>query len=61
VYIYRVDGREIFRNTQGVSGVEEFLLLSLSTKDWELSELDPSLLPSTMQVDWVRVWQDSGA
>ena len=46
-YIYRVDGREIFRNTQGVSGVEEFLLLSLSTKDWELRELDPSLLPST--------------
>ena len=56
-YVYRVDGREIFRTSRGLSGVDEFLVLSLSTKDWELDQLDPSLLPSTMQVDWVRVWQ----
>ena len=56
-YVYRVDGREIFRTSRGLSGVDEFLVLSLSTKDWELDKLDPSLLPSTMQVDWVRVWQ----
>ena len=60
-YVYRVDGREIFRTSEGVSGVDEFLVLSLSTKDWELARLDQSLLPSTMEVDWVRVWQGPGA
>ncbi len=56
-YVVRVDGREIFRTGEGVSGVEQFLILSLLSSDWELGKLDDSMLPSTMQVDWVRVWQ----
>ena len=56
-YVVRVDGREIFRTSEGVSGVEQFLILSLLSSDWELDRLDESTLPSTMQVDWVRVWQ----
>ncbi len=56
-YVYRVDGREVFRTTRGISGVEEHLILSLTSKDFELKRLDPTLLPSTMEVDWVRVWQ----
>ena len=55
-YVFRVDGRETFRTTRGVSGVEQFLVLSLLTSDWELARLDPASLPSTMYVDWVRVW-----
>lgn len=58
-YVIRIDGREVFRTNEGVSGVEEFLILSLSTKDWELKKLDTSTLPSEMKVDWVRVWQQS--
>lgn len=56
-YVYRVDGREIQRTSRGVSQTDEFLVLSLTTKDWELRRLDESLLPSSMEVDWVRVWQ----
>jgi beta-glucanase (GH16 family) len=56
-YIFRVDGRETFRTDEVVSGVEQFLVLSLQSSDWELAKLDRSALPTTMEVDWVRVWQ----
>lgn len=59
-YVFRVDGREIFRTREGVSGVEQFLILSLLSSDWELPHLDESTLPTTMEVDWVRVWQRRG-
>ena len=56
-YVFRVDGRETFRTSEGVSGVPQFLVLSLLSSDWELDRLDESTLPSGMQVDWVRAWQ----
>jgi beta-glucanase (GH16 family) len=56
-YIFRVDGREHWRTRTGVSGVDEFLILSLLTSDYEIPRLDRSRLPSKMNVDWVRVWQ----
>lgn len=56
-YIFRVDGRTTFRTSRGVSGIDQFLILSLLSSDWELPQLDESELPSTMKVDWVRVWQ----
>ncbi|MGI8901271.1 MAG: glycoside hydrolase family 16 protein [Nocardioides sp.] len=56
-YIFRVDGREHWRTRMGVSGVDEFLILSLLTSDYEIPRLDRSRLPSKMNVDWVRVWQ----
>ena len=56
-YVVRVDDREVFRTSEGVSGVEQYLILSLLSSDWELARLDESTLPSTMEVDWVRVWQ----
>jgi beta-glucanase (GH16 family) len=56
-YVFRVDGREIFRTAEGVSAVQQFLILSLLSSDWELPKLDESTLPTTMHVDWVRVWQ----
>ena len=43
--------------TTGISGVPQFLVLSLLSSDWELKDLDQSTLPATMKVDWVRVWQ----
>lgn len=57
-YIFRVDGREHFRTSTGVSGVDEYLILSLLSSDWELRDaqrlgLDPR---GTMKVDWVRAW-----
>jgi beta-glucanase (GH16 family) len=56
-YVFRVDGVETLRMTTGISGVPEFLVLSLLSSDWELKDLDESTLPATMKVDWVRVWQ----
>jgi beta-glucanase (GH16 family) len=58
-YIFRLDGVETFRTSQGVSQQPEYLLLSLLSSDWEHEKLDPSSLPSAMKVDWVRVWQQN--
>lgn len=60
-YVFRVDGRETFRTRKGVSGIPQYLILSLLTSDWELPKLHKSTLPSTMKVDWVRVWQKNSA
>jgi beta-glucanase (GH16 family) len=56
-YVFRVDGRPFWRTTEGVSHIEEYLILSLLTSDYELPRLDRSRLPSRAYVDWVRVWQ----
>jgi beta-glucanase (GH16 family) len=56
-YIFRVDGHETFRQTENISGMPEFLVLSLLSSDWELPDLDTSQLPADMKVDWVRVYQ----
>jgi beta-glucanase (GH16 family) len=58
-YVFRVDGRETFRTSEGVSGVDQYLVLSMLSSDWELGKLDKSALPSSMDVDWVRVWERS--
>ena len=55
-YIFRIDGRETFRTGRGVSGIPQYLILSLLTSDWELPRLQPTQLEA-MAVDWVRVWQ----
>ncbi len=57
-FIFRVDGREHWRTKRGVSKIDQYLILSLLTSDWELPRLDKSSLPQSMQVDWVRVWQN---
>ena len=56
-YTFSVDGRPHWRTRAGVSGIDEHLILSLLTSDYELPRLDNSRLPSRMHVDWVRVWQ----
>lgn len=56
-YVFRVDGRVMWRTSEGVSHIEEYLILSLLTSDYELPRLDRSKLPSRAYVDWVRVWQ----
>jgi beta-glucanase (GH16 family) len=56
-YVFRIDGRTTYQTTKAVSQRTQFLILSLLSSDWELPNLDKRLLPATMQVDWVRVWQ----
>jgi beta-glucanase (GH16 family) len=57
-YVFRVDEQEIYRTTRGVSGVDQYLILSLLSSDWELPQMGRQGAPGTMRVDWVRVWQD---
>jgi beta-glucanase (GH16 family) len=57
-YVFRIDGRVTFVTDKAVSGRPQYLVLSLLSSDWELPDLDKSLLPGTMKVDWVRVWRE---
>ena len=58
-YIFRVDGREHFRTSLGVSGIPEYMILSLLTSDWELAAAKRlGITPGgTLYVDWVRAWK----
>lgn len=58
-YVFRIDGKVSFRTDKGVSGVPQFLVLSLLSSDYELKHMSDEELPQTMEVDWVRVW-DAG-
>jgi len=57
VYIFRIDGQETWRTTEGISGVEQFPILSLLSSDYELDDLGgDKRLPQHMNVDWVQFW-----
>ena len=55
-YVFRVDGREFWRQTDTVSHAPEYLLLSMLTSDYELEKLSASTMGQRARVDWVRVW-----
>jgi len=57
-YIFRIDGQETWRTTEGISGQPEYPILSILSSDYELEHLGgEDKLPQTMSVDWVRYWQ----
>lgn len=56
-YIFRMDGHETYRISEGVSQISQYLILSLFSAAWEAPRLDRTKLPNSMDVDWVRVWQ----
>ncbi|HEX5919063.1 MAG TPA: glycoside hydrolase family 16 protein [Nocardioides sp.] len=55
-YVFRVDGREHYRETRAVSHVPGYLVLSMQAADYELENLGPADLDDTAEVDWVQVW-----
>lgn len=55
-YVFRIDGREYYREAKAVSQVPQYLVLSNLTSDYELGELTAQELGDTAQVDWVRVF-----
>jgi len=55
-YVFRIDGREYYRETGAVSQAAQYLVLSNLTSDYELDELTSGELADTAQVDWVRVF-----
>jgi beta-glucanase (GH16 family) len=57
-YVFRVDGRETWRTSLGVSEQAEYLILSLLSSDYELPALGgDDRLPQHMYVDWVQFWR----
>ena len=58
--IFRIDGKETWRIGGRISGVPQYLILSLLSSDYELPEIKDRQLPQHMYVDWVRVWETGG-
>ncbi|WP_019877490.1 glycoside hydrolase family 16 protein [Sporichthya polymorpha] len=56
-YIFRMDGIETSRVKTGISHREQAIILSMLASAWETPRLEDDSLPTSMQVDWVRVWQ----
>jgi len=57
-YIFRIDGHETWRTSAGISGVEQYPILSLLSSDYELEDLGgEQRLPQHMYVDWVQFWE----
>ena len=57
-YIFRIDGQETWRTSQGISHQPEYPILSLLSSDYELKNLGKaSNLPQTMHVDWLKFWE----
>jgi beta-glucanase (GH16 family) len=57
-YVFRIDGRETWRTSAGVSSVSQYPILSLLSSDYELENLgSESRLPQHMYVDWVQFWE----
>ncbi|WP_165372379.1 glycoside hydrolase family 16 protein [Nocardioides iriomotensis] len=57
-YVFRIDGVETLRVEENVADKKAFLIMSLLTSDWELKRM-PEAGAGQMDVDWVRVWQDT--
>ncbi|MBD3915375.1 glycoside hydrolase family 16 protein [Nocardioides hwasunensis] len=55
-YIFRIDGREYYREAKAVSQVPQYLVLSNLTSDYELKNLTADKFGDAAQVDWVRVF-----
>ena len=59
-YVFRIDGQETMRTSEGLSHHPEFLILSMLSSDFELGRLGgDALLPQHMDVDWVAAWPQS--
>lgn len=60
-YVFRVDGREYYREQGAVSHADSYLVLSMQAVDYELRHLTRDEYDDTAQVDWVRVYDATSA
>ena len=57
-YVFRIDGHETWRTTEGISHHPQFLILSLLSSDDELAALGgEDDIDENAYVDWVQFWQ----
>jgi Glycosyl hydrolases family 16 len=59
-YVFRIDGHETWRTSEGISHHPQFLILSLLSSDYELPD-NPSAAPEHAYVDWVQFWRARGS
>ena len=55
-YVFRIDGRETWRTSEGISHHPQFLILSQLSSDYELAD-NPDATPAHADVDWVQFWR----
>lgn len=55
--IFRIDGKESWRVSGGVSRGSQYPILSMLASDYELSLMKDKQLPQSASVDWLRVWE----
>lgn len=55
-YVFLIDGVETWRVSEGISQVSQYLVLSLTTSEWENPRLEVDQLPNKMTIDYVRVY-----
>ena len=55
--VFRIDGKEAWRTSGGISSAPQFPILSLLASDYEIPKMKDHQLPQHMYVDWVRVWE----
>ena len=57
-YVFRIDGHETWRTSEGISHHPQFLILSLLSSDDELAALGgEDDIDENAYVDWVQFWQ----
>ncbi len=55
-YIFYIDGYKFYEITNGISNIEEYLILSMEYPG-KIEEISNSIFPDVFLVDWVRVYQ----
>ena len=55
-YIFYVDGAPVWESSEGVSGVAQFLLLTMEVGPWA-GTIEVSALPDSMSCDYVRAYK----
>ncbi|MGI8646256.1 MAG: glycoside hydrolase family 16 protein [Nocardioides sp.] len=57
-YVFRIDGRETWRTSEGISHHPQFMILSLLSSDYELADLGgEDTIDEHAYVDWAQFWQ----
>lgn len=56
-YVFRVDGREFYRETRAMTHTPAYVSLSMLLGDYELDNLTPAGRKDAAMVDWIRVYQ----
>jgi hypothetical protein len=57
VYVFRVDGKEFYREPRAIMQTPAYVSLSMLIGDYELKNLTPDSHSDAADVDWVRIYQ----